>query len=484
MLESSPTAVLRPARRGGLRLQTHLIDRPVRWAGDAAHRCQPDDAAQSDTDTTSSAGKRSLWALADQGVVSLGNCATNVMLARGLASTQFGAFAILLEAMIFLNTLQAALVIYPLSVRGAVLDRNGLRRLAGACLLLTLALALPLSVAVFTAADAVTTPIIGILAILALVLWQSQETLRRAMMAHGGYRRILPADVVSYLGQAGFVFAMLMTRTLTVERAFIVMALTSAAAVAVQVGQIGPRFDSIRSLRATATDFWNLGRWVMLGNFTAVITTLSCSWTLAYFHGTGDVGRFQALANLMKLSNPLTICMAGLIVPAAARAFRTQGMPAAQRVAVRYGLLTAAALAPYFLFLVLAPTTSLHLVYGSQTEYALLGNQLRAFVVWYAALLVAQVAGCYLNAVEQSRRGFIAQAAQTVAVVLITLPLTAVYGLDGLMLGGVIGNAVMVIAYLTLIRRTTEPAAAEHERFVVDEMQSSAATVIATRLAA
>ena len=92
--------------------------------------------------------RRSVWALADQGIVSLGNCATNVMLARSLAVAEFGIFALLLEAMLFLNSLQAALVIYPLSVRGAILDREGLRRLAGSCLMLTLALALPLGLAV------------------------------------------------------------------------------------------------------------------------------------------------------------------------------------------------------------------------------------------------------------------------------------------------------------------------------------------------
>lgn len=484
MHESSPTLSLPAAsRRGELRLSTLVIDElPAPWTRDQTREVDREkiDATDDFAAPTSakSTGKRSLWALADQGVVSLGNCATNVLLARGLASSQFGSFAILLEAMIFLNTLQAALVIYPLSVRGAVLDRDGLRKLAGLCLLFTLALSVPLGVGIFGAADAVTTPLVGILAVLALVLWQCQETLRRAMMAHGGQKQCLPGDVVSYLGQASLVFALVMTRSLTVERAFAIMGLTSAASVGVQVWQIGPRFDSLRALWKTMRDFFTLGRWVMLANFTAVITTLSCSWVLAYFHGTGAVGQFQALANLMKLSNPLTICMAGLIVPAAARAFRTHGINAAQRVAFRYGLLTAAAIAPYFLFLVLFPTTSLHLLYGAGSEYTPLGNQLRAFVAWYSALIVAQVAGCYLNAIEQSRRGFIAQLAQAAAVILVTLPLTALYGLDGLLLGGVIGNCVMAAAYGVMVRHINEDPEAEHARFVADEMQQagSAAT--------
>src|SRR5829696_6106635 len=53
-----------------------------------------------------SSSRRSVWALADQGIVSLGNCATNILLARSLAVAEFGIFALMLEAMLFLNSLQ------------------------------------------------------------------------------------------------------------------------------------------------------------------------------------------------------------------------------------------------------------------------------------------------------------------------------------------------------------------------------------------
>jgi len=469
------TLVIRPAISAlQLRVTPHVIgvsqpDASNASEGDPAES----DPTSDDLATPSSAGRRSVWALLDQGVVSLGNCVTSVLLARGLPVAQFGVFAILLEAMQFLNSLQAALVIYPLSVRGAVLERAALRRLAGACAMLTVGLSLPLGLMILAAAGMVGTVAIGILAVLALVLWQLQEMLRRAMMAHGGYRQALPADAVSYLGQATCIALLAFTGNLTVHRAFATMALSSAAAVLVQVMQIRPTFDGWRDLRATGRDFWALGRWVMLGNFTAIITTLGCSWTLVYFHGADAVGKFQALANLMKLSNPLTICMAGLIVPAAARAFRNRGLKAARKVTMRYGLLTAGALLPYFLVLMLLPTTAIRLLYGDGSAYGALGNQLRAFVVWYAALLVSQIAGCFLNAIKQTRRGFVAQAVQAASVVLVALPLTALFGLDGLMLGGVIGNLVMAACYVRMAQRIDETSDDVHLRLVRNEMMAS-----------
>ncbi|CAN5472147.1 hypothetical protein BH09PLA1_BH09PLA1_27280 [soil metagenome] len=455
------------------RLSNYLADAqsPLeRWRQDTV---APADTSNELADPVRSS-RRSVWALSDQGIVSLGNCATNVLLARSLGVAEFGIFALLLEAMLFLNSLQAALVIYPLSVRGAILDRDGLRRLAGSCLMLTFVLALPLGLAVIFASNAVDSFGTGLLCAVALAAGQCKETLRRAMMAHGGQRRALPGDAVSYLGQAAIVLMLSLAGLLTVNTAFAVMAFTSGAAVIVQAFQIGPRFTfRPRQLAQTSRDFWQLGRWVLMGNLTLIVTTLGCSWTLIYFHGADAVGRFQALANLMKLSNPLTICMAGLIVPAAARAFRTDGLVAAKSIARKYGLLTGGVLAPYFLFLVLLPTTSIHLLYGAASAYSGLGNQLRAFVVWYAALLVAQIVGCLLNAIEQSRRSFIAQLAQTLAIIFIALPLTAIYGLDGLMAGGVIANLVMAAAYLSMVRRMSEPPIVLHSRKVTHENQAA-----------
>ncbi len=434
-----------------------------------------DDAPRSAASSLSGSRRRGVWALMDQGVVSLGNCATNVILMRGIAAHEFGLFSMLLEMMLFLNTLQAALVIYPLSVRGAILDDRALRRLSGACLMLTALIALPLGLAVATMATVMASSlVVGLFAIAALLLWQCQETLRRAMMSHGGQKRCLPGDAISYLGQAACVFMLARAGTLNIASAFAVMALTSGAAVVVQSIQIRPTFAVLRSLRDTALDFWRLGRWIMFGNFTLIITTLGCSWTLAGLHGTTEVAQFQALANVLKLSNPMTICMAGLIVPAAARAFRTEGLPDAKRVSMRFGLLTASALVPYYLFLLIFPTVAIRLVCGANPAYAELGNELRAFVLWYSTLLVAQIAGSYLNAVEQSKRSFNAQLAQTAATLIITIPLTAFYGLDGLLLGGVIANTVMAAALVSWARHHDETVETAHSRFVHNEMHNAA----------
>src|SRR4051812_8205079 len=76
--------------------------------------------------------KRSFWALADQGVASFGSFGVNILLGRAFERLhqigQFGNYWTLLELMLFLNGLQGALIIYPMTVRGASVDRASLGR--------------------------------------------------------------------------------------------------------------------------------------------------------------------------------------------------------------------------------------------------------------------------------------------------------------------------------------------------------------------
>src|SRR4051812_47716528 len=85
--------------------------------------------------------KRSFWAIADQGVASIGNFGINILLGwyfhRQGDLTSFASFWILMELILFLNGLQAALVVYPLSVRGAISGR-GLGILTSMSIVLTI----------------------------------------------------------------------------------------------------------------------------------------------------------------------------------------------------------------------------------------------------------------------------------------------------------------------------------------------------------
>jgi O-antigen/teichoic acid export membrane protein len=127
----------------------------------------------------------SLWALTDQGVVSLGTFLTSVLLARTLVPAEYGVFTLIFGAVIFLNGIQGSLIGFPLSVKAAKAEQRGVQELTTAALLLTTGLAVLLG-----------------LVVAAMVLWQLQDCFRRALMAGGRFRVAIDGDTVSFLGQA------------------------------------------------------------------------------------------------------------------------------------------------------------------------------------------------------------------------------------------------------------------------------------------
>src|SRR5580704_8377821 len=64
-------------------------------------------------------GGREIWALADQAVVSATNFLTNVVIARALGVTQYGVFALSWLALLFVNSIQNALIVAPMMSIGS-----------------------------------------------------------------------------------------------------------------------------------------------------------------------------------------------------------------------------------------------------------------------------------------------------------------------------------------------------------------------------
>jgi O-antigen/teichoic acid export membrane protein len=382
--------------------------------------------------------RRATWVLIDQGCASAGNFLTANALGRYLSQSEFGVYGLLFETMLYLNSLQAALVIYPLLVRGATGDATNLGRLATAAIIFTFALLPILGAATFGSVAAVHSGHIAIAAIAAIFLWQLQETLRRGLIADLRYADAVWGDAVSYLGQAAFIFLLGRMGVLSLNLAFFVMAVTSAAAIGVQGMQIGLKRIRPSEIRSIARDFWKLGRWTLLTNGGMVITGLGYFWLLKWTHGLAEVAVYYSIVQLFKLANPIMISMSGLVVPAVARAASKGGPKSATRMALRYSAFGLALLLPYFLLLMVIPGKMLQLAWGSHSPYVSQANLLRAFIVNYCMSYVNTLSGAWLLGLGRARWNFYAQSVNIVATICIGLPLTAMYGAAGLVGGGMI----------------------------------------------
>src|SRR5260370_41629087 len=82
------------------------------------------------------------WSMVDQGAVSAGNFLTTILLARCLLPSEYGIYALLFALMLFMIYLNSAVIVYGLSLHGAVGTDAELRSLAGGALVLAGGLAL------------------------------------------------------------------------------------------------------------------------------------------------------------------------------------------------------------------------------------------------------------------------------------------------------------------------------------------------------
>src|SRR5262245_10325677 len=116
--------------------------------------------------------RRATWIMIDQGIVSAGSFLTANLLGRELSTENFGVFGLVFETMLYLNSLQNALVIYPLTMKGATGERANLGRLASYAVVFTFILLPLLGLATGGAVIAAGAGGIAVAAIAAMFLWQ------------------------------------------------------------------------------------------------------------------------------------------------------------------------------------------------------------------------------------------------------------------------------------------------------------------------
>lgn len=383
------------------------------------------------------------WTLADQGVVSLGNFATNIILARSLPSGEYGVFAVIFGVLYLLNSCQYSFISYPLITKGAASAEMNLGRLTSSALALTAVALVPLGGIVFLATVVFRQAAILPWVYVALVCWEMQDTLRRALMAKLRFSTAIWGDMLSYLGQAIIIGIMAQFGSLSLGRIFMVVALTSLLAACIQGVQIGIKVIAFEDFRKLSRGFVEIGKWSLMANVLFALSIQVFPWMLAV-HGMSDVAGFQAATNLLAFTNPVAFSIGSVIVPMVAAS--RGGASSHRRIFAKYALEGASLLVPFYVLLAALPTPCLELLYGSQSPYlkSSLTAPLSILVPAYMLAYIAHVSSSALYGQQRSRDVFRGQALASVSI-LIGLPLTLWWGVLGAAVGFMFVNACRVL---------------------------------------
>jgi O-antigen/teichoic acid export membrane protein len=414
---------------------------------------------------------RLFWVLADQGVVSMGTFLTSILLARTLLPAEYGVFALLVTLINFLNNLHSALVIIPISTRGAQIRSRELQHMAYGSLVMTFIMILPLGAILGGAAWFAGRPGVALSSIFALLFWQVQETLRRAFMAKMRYREAFWGDLLRYFGQAALVYLCIhylnffktlgLVSEITVELAFWMIALCSFAAAVVQFRQHGVRKVIRPELYDQVSSFWGIGRWILVTNILGLFLSQAYPWTLALYYGKEANAEFQALANILGIAHPVFFSISSLIYPAVSKAKTEAGEAEAKKIGFRFGAHGGLLLAPFYFLLLAWPVFTLRLFYGESSPYLNLQGNLRLFVLYYIVNYISYFMIAVLNSLERTRAAFTAQLISALATIVIGLPLIARTGVTGAVMAGGITSLTLLLSCLFFLRRSSRSANAK-----------------------
>jgi O-antigen/teichoic acid export membrane protein len=384
-------------------------------------------------------------------VVSLGNFAINVQLARGLAMADYGKFALFLGAIFALRCFDYSLISYPLSVRLCSVAREEQADLLGNTVLLAAGLAVALVLVLALGVELLGSGDI-LFAVLACYLsWQAQETMRRCLLANFRYRAAVAGDAVSFLGQAVLIAVLAWMDALTLVSALYAMSSTFLIGALVHASMLHFRRPNFAKAAALARNYWAIGKSSLFYYEVLILRLQLFPWVLAATAGTAATAAYQAAANIANLMNPINMGIGNAIPQAAAEAHLSGGAHAAWRTGRGYLLFGLPPILAICAAGLIAPQLLLRLMYGASSPYLDATLAVQLLIVAGAAEYIGEMISKTLLGVGAGRLAALITVLGLASAVL-TLPLIIPFGVVGAALALAIANVVRLIVAWSAMR--------------------------------
>ena len=323
---------------------------------------------------------RGVWAVADQGLFALSSALINILLARWLAPTEYGAFVLAYSVFLFIGVFHTALLTEPLLVFGAGKYADHTRSylalllrahwaLAGFGSLLMIFVGLVLN---FTALGPLAYAIFGLALAtpFSLLLWFArraaylQSQIRLATVASGTYLILLLSGVFA-LATLGFLSV------------FAVMAVISTASAISglwllrRVHQLRTDkacYDVAPTRRSVIADHWHYGRWAMGTGLLMWIPINFFFVVLSVVVNIEASATFKAVSNLVLPLLQTNAALGSLLLPALA--LRTGNRQQFKKLIFTSLILLMAGAVAYSLMLGAFGYAAINLLYGGKYDSA------------------------------------------------------------------------------------------------------------------
>ena len=301
---------------------------------------------------------RGLLALCDQGLVSVTNFLTTMIVARVCGRADLGVYTLVLSVAALTTGLSATMITTPYMVLGRQMSVCRRRRYLGSLLIHQLSLSSVLAVAVFAAAlvtawtggmSAKTAGVIAPAAAL-LICANLREFARGCSFADLNTGDALLVDIGVCLVQAIGLALLFYSRAMSVSGVLLAVSGASgcAACVWLLLSRRRVRCD-LRLCRADLQTSWRFSKWVLGSALAWQGATYLYPWLLAAFHGTAATGIWAAASGIVAIANPLLLGLNNYLSPKIATVCAARGPREMGRYIRRASFLCGGMIVPFTL---------------------------------------------------------------------------------------------------------------------------------------
>jgi O-antigen/teichoic acid export membrane protein len=410
------------------------------------------------------AGKGGL-AIIDYGLISGSNFLLGVLLARWLTPKEYGAYALSFSFFILAGFLYQSLLLEPLSVFSGTLFRDNLRGYLKTTLWIHWALSAVMCL--FLGVAAIVTSVVGHSPVLAVAL-AGMTVATPFILMHGLAKRSFylrlspgPAAFASTFYCAfvtGGVFIVYRLGHLSSFNAFLIMGLAALVSCIIMVFQLHATLAPETGrphLRTTWGKHWEYGRWALATCVVGWIPNYVYIPLVSSFSGMAAAGELRALMNLAAPVLQTYAALSMLFLPYAARVQNQSGRKAARSLNRRLACLFVAGSVLYWAVLIPLKQPLFHFLYnGKYMESAyLIPLFALETTIWSASLGPAIL----LRAMESPRSLFVANGAASAVAIVIGIPATRFFGLQGVIWSMIGANFLyVVVAFILFGKKITQ----------------------------
>lgn len=400
--------------------------------------------------------KKAVISIVDQGVVSVSNFLTGIIVAKALSPDQYGFFSLLFTGIFLISGLQNSLITGPLKIlgmRSEGIHAFGLYKshliiqiIFGLSLILILNFLFPFFNSGITIHNLISFSV-------ALFFFQLNELGRAIFFVKLDIIALFITDCMNHLFRLLLLIVFFFYFRLTPGTALFILATASF------IGSISYIFNKdiykskAESLSPIILGNWNYGKWLLLETVSFSISSQIYLYLVAYWIDRQSAGAFNAVQNMLNTVNVLLIGIMSYTLPLARMRLLEGSYAIWRKLLVKVGVfLSLVTCATVFIISIFSKYLLALLYKPFYSNFSYLTYILSLF---YILMAVNTVFSTAFQTANLPKVGFIAKFSSAVITLTLSYPLIMYFGIAGAAIGLVLTQCIWIIVYTIYLLKGT-----------------------------